>query len=128
MKGMKCPYCHTKVKFFQCLLRLFKSITSFWQCSNCQKESKFRRDWKYWLPAPILIFGGLAFGIIADTLELNIMSIGYYGLAFVFAISYLIGIPLLGWFVNTLDPIIDEEQIDKPSSESDEVSQDQSEK
>ena len=108
---MKCPYCHTKVKFFQCLLRLFKSITSKWQCSNCQKESKFRRDWKYWLPFPILIFGGLAFGIIADTLELKI--IGYLGLAFVYFVSSSIGLTAIGWLVYTLDPIIDEEQTDK---------------
>lgn len=40
----------------------------------------------------------------------------------------IIGLVLVGPFVGVLDPITEEEQIDKPSSESDEVSQDQSAK
>ena len=121
MKRMTCPYCHSKVKIFEFQFRL----TSY-KCSNCQKVSKIR--WKSRLFLPIIaLFGGLG-GMVFEMIFGTKPFIGKLGLSFVFAIPVVIGLTLVGRFVGVLDPITEEEQIDKPSSESDEVSQDQSAK
>ena len=118
MKRMRCPYCHTKVKFFGFQFRL----TSY-KCPNCQNESKIRSKSKFFLPTIALfgVLGGIVFEMIFDKNPF----LGKLGLSFVFAIPVVIVLTLVSRFAMTLNPVNEDtvNETDESSSKSDEVSQ-----
>ena len=118
MERMKCPYCHTKVKFF-----VFQFRLTGYKCPNCQNESKYKSKSKWFIPILVLfgVLGGIVFGMVFEKDPFEDKP----GLSFVLTI--LVGIVLspVIQFAMILNPVHEDtaNETDESSSKSDEVSQ-----